>query len=146
MNFLSRLRIGQRLAAGFTVVTACLVGVAGLGYAGVRSLNAEVGQLVSGDYKAVALANRAKAELGDVSRGLMTTLIMTGEEQIKKELDSVASLMAAHEQTMAALEPLLLDAASQEQLKLVKEAKAKFVPAQAGFVKTVMSGDTEGRR
>jgi methyl-accepting chemotaxis protein len=75
---------------------------------------------------------------------MMTTLIMTGEEQIKKELDTVAALMAAHEKTMAELEPLLRDEASLEQLKVVKEARAKFVPAQASFVKTVASGDTEG--
>ena len=144
MNVLSRLRIGQRLTAGFSVVIACLVAMAGLGYVGIQTLNGEITQLVSRDYKAVALANKAKAELGDASRSMMTTLIMTGEEQIKQELATVASLMASHEKTMAELEPLLTDAASQEQLKAVKEARAKFMPAQAAFVKTVASGDTEG--
>ncbi|MFX8125903.1 MCP four helix bundle domain-containing protein, partial [Acinetobacter baumannii] len=93
---------------------------------------------------AVALANRAKAELGDASRSMMTTLIMSGDEQIKKELDTVASLMAAHEKSMAELKPLLTDEASQEQLKLVEEARAKFIAGQAAFVKTVAAGDTEG--
>ena len=94
MNFLSRLRIGQRLTAGFLVVIACLVAMAGLGYVGIQTLNGEISQLVSRDYKAVALANKAKAELGDASRSMMTTLIMTGEDQIKQELATVASLMA----------------------------------------------------
>ncbi|MDR7330926.1 methyl-accepting chemotaxis protein [Roseateles asaccharophilus] len=144
MNFLSRLRIGQRLTAGFAVVIACLVGMAALGYFGIRTLNAEVGQLLSSDYKAVALANKAKGELGDASRSLMTTLIMTGEEQIKKELDNVAALLAANEKTLAELEPLLTDEAGLEQMKAVKEARAKFMPAQEAFVKMVVAGDTEG--
>jgi methyl-accepting chemotaxis protein len=144
MNFLSRLRIGQRLTTGFAVVIACLVGMAALGYFGIRTLNAEVGQLVSSDYKAVALANKAKGELGDASRSLMTTLIMSGEEQIKKELDNVASLLAANEKTLAELEPLLTDEAGREQMKAVKEARAKFMPAQEAFVKMVVAGDTEG--
>ncbi len=144
MNFLANLRIGQRLAAGFTVVTLCLVAIAGLGYVAIQSLNAEINQLIGTDYKAVALANRAKAEVGDASRSLMTTLIMTGEEQIKKELDSIASLMASHEKTMAELKPLLTDEASLELLKAVDEARAKFVPAQAGVVKMVAAGDAEG--
>ena len=144
MNFLSRMRIGQRLTAGFAVVIACLVAMAGLGYFGIQTLNGEIGQLLSSDYKAVALANKARGELDDAVRGMMTTLIMTGEEQIKKELDTVAAQMASHEKTMAELEPLLTDEASQEQLKAVKEARAKFMPAQAAFVKTVASGDTEG--
>ena len=144
MNFLSHMRIGQRLAAGFAVVIACLMAMAGLGYFGIQTLNGEISQLVSSDYKAVALANKAKGELGDASRSMMTTLIMSGDEQIKKELDTVASLMAAHEKTMAELKPLLTDEASQEQLKVVEEARAKFMTGQAAFVKTVAAGDTEG--
>ncbi|MBL8279921.1 MAG: MCP four helix bundle domain-containing protein [Pelomonas sp.] len=144
MTFLSRMRIGQRLTAGFTVVIACLMTMAGLGYVGIQSLNDEITQLLSNDYKAVALANKAKSELGDASRSMMTTLIMTGEEQIKKELDTVAGLMAAHEKTMAELKPLLTDEASLAQLKVIEEVRAKFLPAQASFVKTVASGDTEG--
>ncbi len=144
MRFLSHMRIGHRLGAGFTVVILCLVAMAGLGYFGIQTLSGEVNQLLSTDYKAVALANRAKGELGDAVRGMMTTLIMSGEDQIKKELETVATQMAAHEKTMAELEPLLTDDASLEQLKAVKEARAKFMPAQASFVKTVASGDTEG--
>ena len=144
MTFLSRMRIGQRLTAGFSVVIACLVAMAALGYLGIQSLNGEISQLLSNDYKAVALANKAKSELGDASRSMMTTLIMTGDEQIKKELDTVAGLMAAHEKTMAELKPLLTDEASLAQLKVIEEVRAKFIPAQAAFVKTVASGDTEG--
>ncbi len=144
MTFFTHMRIGQRLAAGFATVIACLIAIALLGYFGIQSLNGEISQLISSDYKAVALANRAKAELGDASRSMMTTLIMSGDEQIKKELDTVASLMAAHEKSMAELKPLLTDEASQEQLKLVEEARAKFIAGQAAFVKTVAAGDTEG--
>ena len=144
MTFLSRMRIGQRLTAGFSVVIACLVAMAALGYLGIQSLNGEISQLLSNDYKAVALANKAKSELGYASRSMMTTLIMTGDEQIKKELDTVAGLMAAHEKTMAELKPLLTDEASLAQLKVIEEVRAKFIPAQASFVKTVASGDTEG--
>jgi methyl-accepting chemotaxis protein len=138
------MRIGQRLTAGFSVVIVCLMGMAGLGYFGIQTLNAEITQLLSNDYKAVALANKAKSELGDASRSMMTTLIMTGEEQIKKELDTVAGLMAAHEKTMAELKPLLTDEASLAQFKAIEEVRAKFLPAQAAFVKTVAAGDTEG--
>ncbi|RZL35463.1 MAG: HAMP domain-containing protein, partial [Rubrivivax sp.] len=144
MKFVSNMRIGQRLTSGFAVVIVCLVAMAGLGYYAIQTLNGEITQLIGGDYRAVALANRAKAEVGDASRSMMTTLIMTGEEQIRKELDSVATLMQAHDGTMATLKPLLTDAASQEQLKAIEEARAKFVPAQAAFVKLVAAGDTEG--
>ena len=63
MKSLSNMRIGQRLAAGFTVVTGCLVAITALGYFGIQTLNGEITQLLNGDYKAVALANKAKAEL-----------------------------------------------------------------------------------
>jgi methyl-accepting chemotaxis protein len=141
MKLLTRLRIGQRLTLGFSVVTACLIAIAALGYVGIQSLNAEIGRLVSRDYQAAALANQAKAELGDASRSMLSTLIMTGEDQIKKELETVARQLAAHEQTLARLEPLLTDEASLEQLKAIKALRDKFMPAQAGFVKLVAAGD-----
>jgi methyl-accepting chemotaxis protein len=144
MNLFANMRISQRLGLGFAVVIVCLIAMAGLGFFGIRTLNAEVSHLVNEDYRAVALANKAKSELGEASRSMMTTLIMTGEDQIKKELDTVANQLKAHEATMAELEPLLTDEASIEQFKAVKELRGKFMPAQAAFVKMVAGGDTEG--
>ena len=61
---------------------------------------------------------KTPGELGDAVRGMMTTLIMSGDEQIKKELDTVATQMAAHEKTMAELEPLYAATAGRETLTI----------------------------
>jgi methyl-accepting chemotaxis protein len=143
MTPLKSLRIGQRLSFGFSVVIAFLLSVAALGYFGIQSLNAEISTLVSRDYQKTLLANRAKAELGDASRGMMSTLIMTGEAQIKKELSSIEALLKAHERSVASLAHLVTDEVDRELLATMAELRGKFMPAQADFVKLIGEGDKD---
>ncbi|MDT9002084.1 methyl-accepting chemotaxis protein [Paucibacter sp. APW11] len=140
---LKSLRIGQRLSLGFAVVIVFLLSMAGLGYYSTQSLSSEMTNLVSHDYQKTQLANRAKAELGDASRGMMSTLIMTNEEQVKKELASVEKLLQSHEKAIADLDKLVDDEAGREALKAMAEVRAKFMPAQASFVKLVAEGDKD---
>jgi methyl-accepting chemotaxis protein len=139
----SSIRIGQRLTLGFAVVIACLIVLAALGYSGTRSLNAEIGDLVSRDYQKTVLANQAKAQLSDASRGMMSTLIMTGEEQIRKELASIDGLLKAHEKTIADLDKLVTDEAGKASLAEMAEVRGKFMPAQEGFVKLIAADDKD---
>ncbi|MBB2483664.1 MCP four helix bundle domain-containing protein [Mitsuaria sp. WAJ17] len=137
------LRIGQRLTLGFGVVIVLLLLMAGMAISGTRELSRDVNEAISQGFQKTFLANRAKAELGDASRGMMSTLIMTNEEQVKKELASVESLLQSHEKSMAALEQLVSDDEGRAALKAMSEVRGKFMPAQAGFVKLVAEGDKD---
>jgi HAMP domain-containing protein len=90
-----------------------------------------------------SLANRILFRLRnyDLGRPEAATLPLAVKDKLKP---LIARPFRTEAEFLAELEPLLTDEASQEQLKAVKEARAKFLPAQASFVKTVASGDTEG--
>ena len=143
MALFKSLRIGQRLGLGFAVVTVFLLVMAGMGYVGMQSLSGEITALVSRDYQKTVLANQAKAQLSDASRGMMSTLIMTSDDQISKEMARVAALLKDHEDAVASLDKLVTDEAGQALLKTMAETRGKFMPAQASFVKLVAEGDKD---
>jgi len=141
--FSKHLRIGQRLMLAFGLVIATFVVVAGIAYLRIQALDQEIRAIVAGRYADVVLANQLKSQVGDVSRGLMGVLVMTDDGQVKKELASVAELMAAHDTTLATLAGRVADAEGQALLKDVQAAQARFVPAQAGFVALVAEGNKD---
>ena len=143
MNKISTLRIGQRLSLGFAVVIAFLLSLAALGYVSNNTLSSAIDSLVRVDYQNTVLANRAKGELSDVSRGMMNTLIMTGDDQINKELANIDALLKTHEQTMAELDKQVSSEEGRAVLKEMEAVRAKFIPAEASFVKMVADGDKD---
>jgi methyl-accepting chemotaxis protein len=143
VNAFNRLKIAYRLGIGFTVCIALFLVMAAMSALGIRSLHTEIGTLVGVDYQRTALATRAKGELGDAARGMMTTLIMTSDEQVKKELASIARLLKSHEETMARLDGLVSEDEGRQHLKALAEARAKFMPSQASFAEMVGAGNKD---
>ncbi|MBV8124565.1 MAG: MCP four helix bundle domain-containing protein, partial [Paucibacter sp.] len=122
---------------------AFLLCLAALGYVSNNTLSTAIDALVRVDYQNTVLANRAKAELSDVSRGMMNTLIMTGDDQISKEISNVDALLKTHEQTMAELDKQVSDDEGRAILKDMEAVRAKFIPAEASFAKMIADGDKD---
>ena len=116
LRHLFNLRIGQRLSLGFGVVIAIFLVMATLAYTGLGSLNAAITSLVGREYQQTVLTNRAKTELADASRGMMSTLLMSSDEQIKKELASIQTLVSSHQRTMAELDKIVTNETSRAHL------------------------------
>ena len=141
--FLTRFRIGQRLAMVFGLVIVVFLVMAVSAYTSIQKLSADMGVVVGAQYTNTVLANQMKANVGDVSRSMMSVLIMTDEAQTKKELASIETLMKAQGDTLAQLTERVTDEAGQAQLKEIAALRDKFVPAQAGFAKLVAEGNKE---
>jgi methyl-accepting chemotaxis protein len=142
MHFM-HLRIGQRLTLGFGLVIAVFLVLAVAAYTRIASLNAEIGSIIDSRYPTTVWANKLKGHVSDASRGMLNVLVMTDEAQIKKELSSIHSHMAAHEAALAELARRVNDEAGKAQLASLKALHDKFVPAQAGFVDLVGQGNKE---
>jgi methyl-accepting chemotaxis protein len=136
MNWQS-LRIGQRLTLGFGVVIALLLLLAGLSYIRINSLNVEIHSLVEKEYPKTVVANTIKAELNEITRSMLSVLIMTDESQIDKELKNIEAVAKRNEQSIATLHQTITDEAGIEHLKAIDELRNKFGPAQVSFVKLV---------
>ncbi len=128
------MNIGQRLAVGFGVVIALLVALASLSYLRIASLNEEVGLLVKARYPKTIVANKIKSDVSDLTRNMLTVLIMSDPGQIKKELNNIEARNASVAAAIDELNKSTLDPQGQEILKAIGVIRDKFGPLQASFV------------
>ena len=87
--------IGQRLAIGFGVVIALLIILAAISYVRISSLNQEMTVMVKESYPKTIVANEIKADLNEMTRNMLSVLIMTDPGQIKKELGNIENRNAS---------------------------------------------------
>jgi methyl-accepting chemotaxis protein len=128
------LSIGQRLAAGFGIVIALLVMLAGLSWLRINSLNQEVEAMVKERYPKTVAANKVKSDVSESVRGMLMALLSTDPAQVKKELDNAAARNATANEAIAQLEKSTTDAKGQDILKALAPIRDKFGPLQASFV------------
>jgi methyl-accepting chemotaxis protein len=142
MNIKS-LRIGQRLALGFGVVIALMILLASLAYLRISSLNAEITVLVKDRYPKTAIANQIKAQLNEVSRSMLSVLIMTDATQIKNELANIQSVTASNNEAIANLNRIITDTKGRERLKAITTIRDKFLGLQSGFVELIAADNKD---
>jgi methyl-accepting chemotaxis protein len=138
------LSIGQRLAIGFGVVIALLMMVAGMSYLRINSLNQEVAKMVKERYPKTIIANRIKADVNEVSRNMLSALVMTDPGQIKGELDNAT---ARNRDASAAIDELAkstTDAKGKEILTALIGYRDKFNPLQQKLAEQINAEDKEG--
>ncbi|MFY9477209.1 MAG: methyl-accepting chemotaxis protein [Aquabacterium sp.] len=131
------IRIGQRLTIGFGLVIALLILLAGLALMRIQSLSSEVGSLTQNTYPRTVVANNMKADLNEMSRSMLSILVMSDEGQIKGELANIEKYNKIHEANVAKLRQLITDAEGQELLKKMEDLRARALKGQTSFVKLI---------
>ena len=134
------MRIGQRLAIGFGIVIALLVLLAAISTNQIASLNKEVGAMVDERFPKTVAANQIKADVSEATRSMLSVLVMSDPDQIRKELANVEARSASATVAIASLSDNTHDASGKEILAEIAAIRAKFLPAQAAFVKLVNDG------
>ena len=128
------IRIGQRLTIGFGLVIALLVMLAGLALVRIDSLSAEITSLVQTTYPRTVIANNMKADLNEMSRSMLSILVMTDDEQIKGELANIEKYARRHEANMAELQKVIDDDEGRALLKAIVTLREKAFKGQKAFV------------
>ncbi|MFD2295066.1 methyl-accepting chemotaxis protein [Massilia sp. GCM10020059] len=131
------MNIGQRLAIGFGIVIALLVMLAALSYQRIASLNKEVEAMVQDRFPKTVAANQVKADVSEATRSMLSVLVMSDPDQVRKELANVEARNASAAAAITALSDSTHDARGKEILKEIALVRAKFLPAQAAFIKLV---------
>ena len=88
MNMM-KLNIGRRLTVGFGIVIALLGLLAALATLRIGGLADQVNQVVNERYPKTVTANKIKADLNEISRSMLSVLVMTDAGQIKAELKNI---------------------------------------------------------
>ena len=135
---INNLRIGQRLAIGFGVVIALLVLLAGLSYTRLASLNAEMDALIHLRYANTVSANAIKDDVNAATRGMLSVLVMSDPDQVRKELDNARAKSAHASAAVANLAGTTSDPAAAAVLAGLATIQTRFLPAQAAFTELVL--------
>jgi methyl-accepting chemotaxis protein len=133
MNIM-KMSIGKRLTYGFGIVIALLMLMAGLSFIQIANLTGEVSIMVNDRYPKTVLANKIKADLNEVSRNMLSVLIMTDPGQIKKELNNIEKRNADNNAAIDALGKSITDPAGRAILKDIIAVRDRFLPQQSSFV------------
>ena len=137
------LRIGQRLTLGFGLVIALLMLLAGLAVLRIQNLSSEVGVLVDEVYPRTQLAQDMKMDLQDVSRSMLSVLVMQDPDQIKAELAAIAKATARNEEHLGKLRAAVQDEEGRKLIQAIVEIRERSLKQQKTFVGMIEGEDKE---
>ena len=137
------IRIGQRLTIGFGLVIALLLLLAALALLRIQSLSGEVTSLVDETYPRTVMANGIKADLNEVSRSMLSILVMSDAEQIKGELSRIEKYSKSSDEHLAALQKAIVDEEGQKLLEGIAKLNDKSRKSQKTFVSLINEGMKE---
>jgi methyl-accepting chemotaxis protein len=117
---MSKVRIGVRLAAAFTVMCAFLLAVGWLGLAAMGEMHERSVELAGGEWQRASAAHQLSERSLEISVAGLAMILAAEDEAIRKASAALATSRRAAEEVLARLEPL---ASSEADRKSVAEAK-----------------------
>jgi methyl-accepting chemotaxis protein len=136
-NMFANMSLGKRLTVSFTVVIALMAVLASLAYVRINSLNAEFSTIITDRYPKTAIANEIKVQTNEISRAMLSILIMEDPNQIKGEVDKIEKVTAANMAAFETLEKNMTDEKGSELLKPIIAIRDKLKPHQKSFIDLV---------
>ena len=142
INF-RNIRIGQRLTIGFGMVIALMVLLAGLALVRIQTLAGDMTALVEVTYPETVTANRMKANLNEISRSMLSTLVMSDDAQIKGELANIAKYQQENEGLIAKAIEGLQGESDKELLTALTKSRDKAAKGEKAVVAMISEGQKE---
>ncbi len=137
------IRIGQRLTIGFGLVIALLALLAGLAVLRIQSLSTEITSLIEVSYPRSVVSHRIKADMNEVSRSMLSILIMSDDGQIAEELKKVEKFSASSDTLFAQLQQNVADDEGRKLLEDITKTRDKVKKSQKSFVTLIQEGQKE---
>jgi methyl-accepting chemotaxis protein len=129
--------LGKRLTLSFTLVISLMTLLAGLAYVRISDLNSEIEVIIKDRYPKTAIANDVKVQINEITRSMLSILIMADPGQIKAEVEKIEKISATNAETFATLDKILTDEKGRELLKSIVIIRDKFKPLQQAFITLV---------
>ncbi len=142
----ANLRIGQRLGIGFGMVILLMLAVTFIGVSRINQVNGSVGSMVRDFYPKTVMVNGIKADLNETARSMRNLLFMTTVSEVQGELATIDKSSRNITETIAKFETTSNSAEGQRLIKDVKDAREKYLPILANYLKAIKDGSVEQAR
>jgi len=136
---IKNIRIGQRLMMGFGLVITLLMLLAGLAILRINSLNNEISAMVKETYPRTLIANRVKTDLNELSRSMLSALLMGNPEQVQGEVANIQKIMKRNEDNIAQLRQSVKDPEGLALIKDMMDIRDRSLKHQATFMSLIES-------
>ena len=137
------MKIGQRLTVGFGMVIALMLAVTVIGISRISQIDNGIDNMVNDFYPKTVMANTIKDELNEITRSMRNLLFMSTVADIKKELSIIEKSGNAITETLTKFEKIVNSEEGRRLIKDVRDAREKYQPLLANYVKLVTDGQVE---
>jgi len=146
MNFLTQLRIGQRLAGSFGLLILLLVGIGVYGASNANRLAKDLDRTANSSLVKIAAVNGLENQVNIISRAVRDLLLLDTAGAIKKQKKAIADAAAESDVQLKSLEDAATDGAEKATVAEVREFKNKFLTALEKFQKVQADGSPDEAR
>ena len=109
MNFLTQLRIGQRLFVSFGLLIVLLVAIGVFGASNANRLAKDLDRTANSSLVKIAAANGLENQVNIISRAVRDLLLLDTAGAIKKQKAAIAGALEEAEKQLAGLEAAAAD-------------------------------------
>jgi methyl-accepting chemotaxis protein len=129
MNFIAKLRIGQRLGLAFALLIAAALAIAAFARLGLASVEAEFQLLTQDRLVKIEQLHELKNNVNQIAGAVRTLLIVTDDTLKKAEVDTVKTARTASATLIQKLEASLDSTKGKALLAATAEARGSYVAA-----------------
>ncbi|PZP32043.1 MAG: methyl-accepting chemotaxis protein [Roseateles depolymerans] len=146
MNFLTQLRIGQRLTVSFGLLIVLLIAIGFYGASNANRLAKDLDRTANSSLVKIASANALESQINVIARAVRDLLLLDTAGAIKKQKAAIASALEETEKQLSSLESAAVDGKEKEVAAQVRERKTKFLAALEKFQKIQQDGSPDEAR
>ena len=137
---MKNLKIGQRLTLSFGSVVVILIALAAIAYIKIAGLDNAMTITNEDRYPKTVLLHTIKDQLNETARSMRNALLMTEQAAIQVELDAISGNTEVITKAYDQLDATIKTTEGRARLTALGEARKKFIPLKANFVKLVKEG------
>ncbi|MBC7681881.1 MAG: MCP four helix bundle domain-containing protein, partial [Ferruginibacter sp.] len=146
MHLLQNMKIGSRLAIGFSIVISLLIAMAALGMSRINAVDQNTESILHDRFHKVALAQKIENEVNRQSRAVRTALITSDAALVQAELAKVEDSAALIAKAVEELQAIVHTDKGKAALASLLEARISFKQHEHELVDLVKAGKIdEGR-
>ena len=142
----SDMKIGQRLSIGFGLAILLMLAVTAIGVTQISKVNGDIKDMVRDFYPKTVMVNVIKGALNDTSRSMRSVLFVNTAAEINAELAAIDKAEKLMADTYARFEKVEHSNAEKALIKNVVDAREKFAPMLASYLKLIKDNQIEQAR
>ncbi|WP_288253476.1 methyl-accepting chemotaxis protein [uncultured Hydrogenophaga sp.] len=146
MKAIAHLRIGARLTLGFALIIALLATIAGVGFAKLNVIAADIEVILHDRYANVALAQKVENEVNRQLSALRTALISVERSVVAAELAKVEDSKAVVRQAIEQLRTRVRAERDRAALRTLTEQQEAFHQREELLLQHIQAGRTDEAR